>query len=453
MSILEEQLLMGEITFGFELEAYVNQNKLVFKDNHQWKHDIENVPLMTRTQFIDYDNLYKNLKYFFQTNYFGNSEFSIDKDGSLGYNGFELQSPVFNLTPKNIEYCIKFLMELSTTPYQIYTDRTCGFHVHLSFPTITPEDVYWLECNLALDEDMIKNLSSIINHNGAIINFITPTYSSDDYLKNLKNAIMNDNFQAIANELSEVKMRLIRNHPQGTLEWRGPRNFLNKPDIEVIKRFFMKLYKFAKWISDTLDKKEINGYDKKTFLNLINDFNPQYKEVFKKSSKILTIVDKVLKKPSSLLNLNLNLKDTLEVVEIISKKIPLQEFTLNFATKKLPEKILAAFLFLYPQFFKYSIQHQPIPYKELNIIDGGYYLINIINENKKYLTLKDIKKIILDANLTYYSTFEIIRQISVKLRKNLLTKSFLSAIANHFEGVPYSEVLKDAIEYTPIFDN
>lgn len=80
---------------------------------------------------------------------------------------------------------------------------------------------------------------------------------------------MNDNFQAIANELSEVKMRLIRNHPQGTLEWRGPRNFLNKPDIEVIKRFFMKLYKFAKWISDTLDKKEINGYDKKN----ISQFN------------------------------------------------------------------------------------------------------------------------------------------------------------------------------------
>ena len=38
--------------------------------------------------------------------------------------------------------------------------------------------------------------------------------------------------------MSEEKMRLLRNHPQGTIEWRGPRNFLNKQNVNDIKTFF-----------------------------------------------------------------------------------------------------------------------------------------------------------------------------------------------------------------------
>ena len=61
------------------------------------------------------------------------------------------------------------------------------------------------------------------------------------------------------------KMTVFRIHPQGTLEWRGPRNFLNEEgdnlDLQNLYDLFKNLYKLTQFISNSLNKKfiEING--------------------------------------------------------------------------------------------------------------------------------------------------------------------------------------------------
>lgn len=448
MNILLEQLLMSEFTFGFELEAYVDPYKIPLKNNEKWE-NIKHFPTNKVITYIDKPSLFKNLEYFFKNNFFGiNSNLTVEEDNSLKYNGFEMQSPVFNLTPLNISQCIKFLSSLNKNEYKIYTDNSCGFHTHFAFPEITPEDIYWIECHLALDNQMKEILSSITTEDNITINFITEKYSSDEYLDDLKNAILNDNFEEIAYIMSEEKMRLLRNHPQGTIEWRGPRNFLNKQNVNDIKTFFMKIYTFAKWISEILDKKEINGYDKQTFLNLINEFHPQYKKTFKKSSKIEKIIDKIINKPSSLLYANFSLHDTIDIIDKLFKKLGAEKFNsfiMNFATREIPSKVLTGILMVDPTFFRYSIQHQSLPIKELNIINP-FYIADIFEQNKKYISLNDIKDIIENGELTYLTIFPILSEISKKLHKNIFTKKILSAISLKY-NVPYNEVVQDAQEF------
>ena len=405
MNILLEQLLMSEFTFGFELEAYVDPYKIPLKNNEKWE-NIKHFPTNKVITYIDKPSLFKNLEYFFKNNFFGiNSNLTVEEDNSLKYNGFEMQSPVFNLTPLNISQCIKFLSSLNKNEYKIYTDNSCGFHTHFAFPEITPEDIYWIECHLALDNQMKEILSSITTEDNVTINFITEKYSSDEYLDDLKNAILNDNFEEIAYIMSEEKMRLLRNHPQGTIEWRGPRN-------------------------------------------LINEFHPQYKETFKKSSKIEKIIDKIINKPSSLLYANFSLHDTIDIIDKLFKKLGAEKFNsfiMNFATREIPSKVLTGILMVDPTFFRYSIQHQSLPIKELNIINP-FYIADIFEQNKKYISLNDIKDIIENGELTYLTIFPILSEISKKLHKNIFTKKILSAISLKY-NVPYNEVVQDAQEF------
>lgn len=454
MTTLLENLLMSEITFGFELEGYVSNEYIPLKDKtKKWDNDLNLLSTNQLYVYIDKPKLLKQLQSYF-SKYFG-TDITVSVDSSVDNyaGGFEMQSPVFNLTPLNIQECVKFLYNLPKSPYKIFTDDKCGFHTHISFPSITPEDVYWLECKLALDDKMQENLSYLLNTDGTKINFINKKYSNNEYLINLKKYIIENNFLEIASLLSDTKMRLIRNHPQGTLEWRGPRNFLNKNDLSLIIEFFKKLYSFAMWISKTLKSNEIMGYNKKEFLDLINHYHPQYSKVFKKDSKINSLALKVLNKPLSLLHMELTLTDTMDILGVIQEKLSpkkFKSFLINFATKKLPNNILACILFLYPKFYRYSIQHQELPYAELNEISGGFIIPKIIKENKKLLSISDIQKIILDSNLLYYETLNIIMLTSIALRKNILNKSFMNKIANKWD-ISLETVERDSISYQPIF--
>lgn len=435
MSILNEQLLMSEITFGFELEAYVKRDAALLAIGYS----PEEIPDI---KFLDPRQLQGYLKLYFMK-FFGNSDYDVGGDVSLGNNSFELKSPVYNLTPANIIQCIQFLYSLHSGPFQIYTDSTCGFHTHVSFPTITSEDVYWLECNLALDKDMIENLSSMVTTDGVKINFINTKYSSAAYLKLLKTAIKKDDFKSIAELMSSEKYRLIRNHPQGTLEWRGPRDFLNKPNMDDIKIFFNQLYKFCQWISKTLDKKEINGYDKKTFLSLIEEFEPSFNNEFKKEKKIDKIVDSLYKNPMALLKLDADLYTLIDVVEKLFMKFDEEDddfdenaydkFILKLTTRKLPEKLLTALLIMNPTIFKYSIQHQELPYKELGEYNPNY-VIQIIDANKDNLTNKDIRKILEGCvkNYDYSTILNILSKVSVNSRKDWFDDRMAKLVQDEF---------------------
>ena len=86
-----------------------------------------------------------------------------------------------------------------------------------------------------------------------------------------------------------------------------------------------------------------------------------------------------------------------------------------------------------------------MPIKELNIINP-FYIADIFEQNKKYISLNDIKDIIENGELTYFSIFSILSEISKKLHKNIFTKKILSAISLKY-NVPYNEVVQDAQEF------
>ena len=113
MNILLEQLLMSEFTFGFELEAYVDPYKIPLKNNEKWE-NIKHFPTNKVITYIDKPSLFKNLEYFFKSNFFGiNSNLTVEEDNSLKYNGFEMQSLLIQIKKQ------KFDILLINSPFRI----------------------------------------------------------------------------------------------------------------------------------------------------------------------------------------------------------------------------------------------------------------------------------------------------------------------------------------------
>ena len=99
---LLETILTSEFTFGFEFEAYVDEETLKkYSDDPDYDADDDESPL------YDTDIMFNDLKDIF-SEYFGN-DINIVHDGSLNDGGFEFPTPPMSLTPKNIQHCIKFL--------------------------------------------------------------------------------------------------------------------------------------------------------------------------------------------------------------------------------------------------------------------------------------------------------------------------------------------------------
>lgn len=451
MTFLVEQLLLSEMTFGFELEAYVNKKSIPLRDStRKWENDLNLIPTDEIYFYINKPQLYKNLQKYF-SEYFGQS-ISVVADSSLSNIGsFELKSPVFNLTPLNIQECIKFLINLKNTPFKIKTDSSCGFHTHISFPSITPNDIYWIECNLALDENMQNNLSSLLLTNGVKVNFINKKYADNNYLKLLNKAILNNSYETIASLLSDDKYRIIRNHPQGTLEWRGPRNFLKTNEITDIKNFFIKLYKFAKWISNTLKNNEINGIDKNTFLSLVNDFKPTYNYDFKKDKKNNKILSSIIKNPLSLLKMDFTTQEFIDILDILNKTLGNKSlsFFKQYEKYKINPSLLASILYFYPSYYKNIKNNNPLPLSELNSINKNL-IAYIISCNKKYFSKKDIYNIIENDPIDYNSMLQVISKLSTDIETNLFNRNIFNILSKKY-NIPINQIKLDSIEYEPLF--
>ena len=69
---------------------------------------------------------------------------------------FEYSTNPFNITPKNIDMMIKMLSKLNQN--NIYTNKSCGFHVHVSFPYLKDTDLFWIICNIAVNDDVQDTL-------------------------------------------------------------------------------------------------------------------------------------------------------------------------------------------------------------------------------------------------------------------------------------------------------
>lgn len=199
-------------------------------------------------------------------------DFTVMPTKNVGGRGFEHQSDVMNLTPANINKTMDFLSSLPSSG--IYTNKTCGFHVHLSWPNISSLDAFWIIANLAADEQKIKE---VLSFNGKT-NMFSKEHANPEFLKEIKKILLSKNFVELKKYFSdeqrktedrpEGKSRLFRIHPQGTIEWRGPRGFIpNKQGFNttraIIKDFFIKLYDLTRWVNSSLSNTEVLGITKK----------------------------------------------------------------------------------------------------------------------------------------------------------------------------------------------
>jgi len=261
MKYLLEQWLSSEFTIGFELEGYCRDDRQEILDT-------------AREFFPSGISIYGNE--------------TIKDDGSLdsgNYDShptsFEYTSKIFKLNMGNLQRIINFLDYLNKNDLAI-TDSTCGFHVHIGFPDkfMQSSQQFWVLLNLIFEPEA-KQLANILSQGD--INFYTDDdggegYASFAFILKLKAKLEKYLFQSLLTKesvskreiidsfktiYSSEKYRFLRIHPQGTLEWRGPRGFLDSGKRSEIKTFFLqKLFPFVYWITKTLDNETltIQGY-------------------------------------------------------------------------------------------------------------------------------------------------------------------------------------------------
>ena len=166
---------------------------------------------------------------------------------------FEYSTNPFNITPKNIDMMIKMLSKLNQN--NIYTNKSCGFHVHVSFPYLKDTDLFWIICNIAVNDDVQNTLLHFKKYNF----FEAHKFAKSQFLDDIKVSIENKNIDYLKKIYSSEKYRVFRIHPQGTLEWRGPRNFLNAGNLRDIKDFIKLLFKFISLTNNFIDSKVIKS--------------------------------------------------------------------------------------------------------------------------------------------------------------------------------------------------
>ncbi len=245
--------LKSDFTFGFELEGVVN------------------TCVNTR------DDLFTVLN----DNFGGCGE--MHYDGSIRYNrhnseiSFEYSSPVFNYTPANVEKVLKCLDKLPT--FGVSVNRSCGFHTHISFNGITQEDTIWFIFWLCAS-GKFENFRKL-----GKTNLYGARYAQFSFLDNIardirgyaKHGSYYSRFESILyNICTNEKYRAIRIHPQGTIEWRGPRTFLNTPTHKKTLSFFKKLDEFIDCFIESMevDSVVVDGitFEKKEILSRCKNF-------------------------------------------------------------------------------------------------------------------------------------------------------------------------------------
>ena len=295
-ALLLEKKLTTDFTFGFELEAVAN-GRYDFDESNEIKDFIDSY-IGTGGNYhgdgsIEYDE--DAVGYYCDSDgdesyeYQGeevtlaeleNMGFDIDDLDSIKFQtAFEYSSPILKFNVENIQKIVNMLNE-GFKQGLFKTNDSCGFHHHLSYEGISGEDAAWIVSQLATDQEarkLFKEFKTTSSDGGELnYNFISQ-WSSDGYLYDLNSAIRVFDFNDIIKLLNTEKYSVLNVHANKTLEWRGPRDFLQSEDKKIIINFYKHLWKVVNWMTVALDKKEINGMNKDIYLkNLIigNNIKP-----------------------------------------------------------------------------------------------------------------------------------------------------------------------------------
>ncbi len=276
LSILSEKYLRSEALFAFELEACmrVPRTAVDIEDDHQRAAETQRAFDKLIPQFRSTWGRYvKDGK---DADFKDDESIEPDEPEDLT---FEYASPAVPMTPANLTKLNRFLQGLKTV--EVYTNDTCGFHVHASFPRMTEEDMAWVTVNLSVDGEGQKLARGITpdmtdKSDTSYLELLQGkyedrSYAGTKYLRYIRDALvryidakqannvgtMDHELDVIAGQLDATKRRVLRMHPQGTLEWRGPRNFID--DKESISAFLTDLVKFVDWMRTAQERKTINA--------------------------------------------------------------------------------------------------------------------------------------------------------------------------------------------------
>lgn len=267
--------LKSEFTFGFELEGVLNTN------------------VNSRDKLFDILN--NDLEDCGDMHYDGSIRYSR-------YNGetsFEYASPIFNYTPSNVDKVLKCLDNLPN--YGVSVNRSCGFHTHVSFDGIKQEDtlwfIFWL-CASGKYENFRKlGRTNLYGARYAKFNFL------DSIATYIKNYVANtsssyDLNMAIGAICTNEKYRAIRIHPQGTIEWRGPRTFLNTPTHKKSLSFFKKLDDFISCFIESLNTDSVTVGDTIITKDKVLQIGKSYlKSITFKSENKISFLEKIVNNP------------------------------------------------------------------------------------------------------------------------------------------------------------
>lgn len=289
-----------EIMSAYDNGESFDSVKVCF-DNESFMHEVFNyhdIDLADRYNYMAPDfNQVEDILYDTFKKYISNGNYAkMTGDGSLEPNNpndyiFEYNTPAMPFKPSVINDVIHMFAELENTGF--YINDTCGLHIHLSYPNIKKEDLIWVLCCLALDENYL-NMISYLEHSGIkLFKEGEDEYGSIDTMKYISKYLKEENWEELSYMLETDKRTVFRIHPQGTLEWRGPRNFLNKEgdfiDYKNVYDLFKNLYKLTQFISNSLNKKVINingkDYDKNYIMKMILT-QPRGISMMKSNSKV-----------------------------------------------------------------------------------------------------------------------------------------------------------------------
>ena len=454
----------GQFTIGFELEGictWKQHTDELFHLPSYGSYSEENQPRGGAKLLKDYLD-----KLFIIDGSSGSSK--IEKDSSLDTKGFDEESGfahswnfeyATNRIPfnaKNVEKIYNGLTELGENG--VYTNNSCGFHIHMSFPDIDKKEVAWIICCLSIDEELLQDMLKLDTEYGTIHLFNSKKNSEGDeiggyakyhYLLDIGTALKEERYDEVDEKLNNEKYNVLHIHSEnGTIEWRGPRGFLDNNDTKVVKQFILKWFKLVSKIAKitqstsytvdgtTINKKELLSH---LSLNYFNLNSPVEKSKEEKRKNLFDLIDDA---PVKLFSLNPNAIKKLygynyfKTIRIFYELASNDMFGEDWAMMK--NESFNTIFDLYSTYYE-SRPEEIITFIEslwYPLIDNNSSILQKLNNKNKNKLLKLCSKIILDND-----------------SKNLTDEVYeIAEDLNIFNSIEFKNELEKRIKNNEVFD-